>query len=299
MTPAPQPKVWTIRNLLAWTTDFLKSKGNEDAKREAEILLAHVLNSKRVDLFVRFEEQPTESERARFRELIQRRVSGWPVAYLVGSRDFYLLTFEVGPATLIPRPDTETLVLEALNRLKPQSTPDVLDIGTGSGCIAISLAHQLKNGVRITATDISPDALEVAKRNAARHTVEDRITFRQGDLFAPLPPGSSFDLIVSNPPYIAHGEFASLPPDVRDHEPGLALDGGPDGLAFYRRIAKDAPAFLRAGGSLLLEIGYTQDAAVRALLAERSELAVGPTIKDMGGHLRVVTAKKKSCEQPV
>jgi release factor glutamine methyltransferase len=292
MTPAPQPKVWTIRALLAWTIDFLKSKGNDDARREAEILLAHVLGCKRVDLFVRYEEQPSEAERTKFRELIQRRVAGWPVAYLVGLRGFYLLDFEVNPAVLIPRPDTETLVLEALKRLKPLSAPEVLDIGTGSGCIAISLAHQKKDA-RVTATDVSPDALDVAKRNAAKHTVADRITFLQGDLFAPLPPGSTFDLIASNPPYIAQGEFPSLAPDVRDHEPRLALDGGPDGLAFYRRIAKDAPAFLKPGGSILLEVGYTQGAAVRGLLAERPELEVGPTLKDVGGHPRVVTAKKK------
>lgn len=292
MTPAPQPKVWTIKELLAWTTEFLKSKGNDDAKREAEILLGHVLGCTRVDLFVRFEEQPAEADRTKFRELIQRRVAGWPVAYLVGSREFYLLNFEVTPATLIPRPDTETLVLEALKRLKPLSSPEVLDIGTGSGCIVVSLAHQKKDA-RATATDLSPDALDVAKRNAAKHGVAGRITFLQGDLFAPLPPDSRFDLIASNPPYIAQGEFPALAPGVRDHEPRLALDGGPDGLAFYRRIAKAAPAFLTPGGSLLLEIGYTQDEAVRALLAERPELEVGPTLKDMGGHPRVVTAKRR------
>jgi release factor glutamine methyltransferase len=293
MTPAPQtPTVWTIRALLAWTSEFLKSKGNEAPKREAELLLAHVLGCKRLDLFVRFEEEPRESERTKFRELIQRRVAGWPVAYLVGSREFYLLPFDVDPAVLIPRPDTETLVLEALQRLKPLTAPEVLDIGTGSGCIAVSLAHQKKDA-RITATDVSPDALAVAQRNAVKHGVADRLTFLQGDLFDPLPPGSTFDLIASNPPYIAQGEFATLAPDVRDHEPRIALDGGPDGLAFYRRIASGAAPFLKSGGSLLLEIGYTQDAAVRGLLAERPELELGPTLKDMGGHPRVVTAKKK------
>jgi release factor glutamine methyltransferase len=292
MTPAPQtPQVWTIKALLAWTTDFLKSKGIEAAKREAELLLAHVLGCARVDLFVRFNEQPSEAERTKFRELIQRRVAGWPVAYLIGSREFYLLSFEVNPAVLVPRPDTETLVLEALNRLKPLSAPSVLDIGTGSGCIAISLAHQKKDA-RVTAIDISPDALEVAKRNAAKHGVADRMTFLQGDLFAPLP-GSTFDLIVSNPPYITQSELATLTPDVRDHEPRLALDGGPDGLAFYRRIAKDVGPFLKTGGSLLLEIGYTQDEAVRNLLAEQPGLELGPTLKDAAGHPRVVCAKKK------
>lgn len=291
MPPAP-PTVWTIRALLAWTTDFLKSKGVEAAKREAELLLAHVLQCKRVDLFVRFDEQPTEAERTKYRELIQRRVTGWPVAYLIGSTDFYLLTFEVDPSVLVPRSDTETLVLEALNRLKPLTAPAVLDLGTGSGCISVSLAHQKKDS-RVTAVDISPDALAVAERNATKHGVADRMTFLQGDLFAPLPPDVTFDMVVSNPPYIAQSEFADLSPEVRDHEPRAALDGGPDGLAFYRRIATGVGPFLKSGGSLLLEIGWEQEAAVRGLLAERPELELGPTLKDMGKNPRVVTAKKR------
>jgi release factor glutamine methyltransferase len=293
MQPAPQaPQIWTVKKLLAWTTDFLKSKGFDEAKREAELLLMHVLQCQRVDLFTRFEDQPTDSDRAKYKELITRRVAGWPVAYLLGSRGFYLLTFDVEPAVLIPRPDTETLVLEALTRLKPLTAPEVLDIGTGSGCIAVSLAHQKKDA-KLTATDISPDALTVAQRNATKNAVAERITFLQGDLFAPLAPGSTFDLIASNPPYIAQSEFPSLAPDVRDHEPRIALDGGPDGLAFYRRIATGVVPFLNPGGSLLLEVGYTQADAVKGLLAERPELELGPTLKDTGGHPRVVTAKRK------
>ncbi|HEY1190345.1 MAG TPA: peptide chain release factor N(5)-glutamine methyltransferase [Gemmata sp.] len=290
--PPPTPTVWTIRALLTWTTEFLKSKGVEAAKLEAELLLAHVLQTKRMDLFVRYDELPTDAERAKYKELITRRVAGWPVAYLVGSRDFYLLTFEVDPAVLVPRSDTETLVLEALNRLKPLTAPTVLDIGTGSGCIAVSLAHQKKDA-HVTAIDVSPDALLVAKRNAAKHGVADRMTFLQGDLLAPLPANTTFDLIVSNPPYIAQSEFAGLSPEVREHEPRIALDGGPDGLAFYRRIAAGAGPFLKPGGSLLLEIGWKQDDAVRGLVAERPEFELGPTLKDVGKNPRVVTAKKK------
>ena len=290
--PAPPPKVWTIRELLAWTTAHFKEKGVEAAKLEAEVLLAHVLQGKRIDLLVRYDEQPTDAERAKFRELITRRVAGWPVAYLVGAREFYLLTFEVDPAVLVPRSDTETLVLEALKRLKPLTAPDVLDIGTGSGCIAVSLAHQKKDA-RVTATDVSPDALAVAKRNAAAHGVADRLTLLQGDLLAPLPAGAAFDMVVSNPPYIAQSEFAGLAPEVREHEPRLALDGGPDGLAFYRRIAAGVGPFLKPGGSLLLEIGWKQEDAVRGLLAERPELEPGPTLKDGGKNPRVVTARKR------
>jgi release factor glutamine methyltransferase len=289
-TPAT-PTVWTIKSLLNWTTGFLAKKGIDNPRAEAQILLAHVLHCKKVDLLVRYEEEPSEAERTRFRELIQRRVAGWPVAYLVGTRDFYLLSFDVSPAVLIPRPETETLVLESLSFLKPLANPSVLELGTGSGCIAVSIAHQRKDA-RVTAIDISPDALDVARRNAARNGVAERITFLQGDLFAPIPPGSSFDLVVSNPPYIAPAEFESLSPDVRDHEPRVALDGGPDGLTFYRRIAAGVGPHLTRGGRLLVEIGYTQEEAVRAIIAAAPDLEPGRTLKDMAGHPRVVTARK-------
>jgi release factor glutamine methyltransferase len=292
MADTATPTVWTIKALLAWTTDYLASKQIESPRAEAQILLAHVLKCNKVDLLVRYDEQPSEGERARFRELIHRRVAGWPVAYLVGTRDFYLLSFEVSPAVLVPRPETETLVLEALAFLKPLSAPSVLELGTGSGCIAVSIAHQ-KTDARVTAVELSPDALTVARRNAAKAGVAERIEFLQGDLFTPINSGSRFDLVVSNPPYIAIGEFPSLAPDVRDHEPRIALDGGPDGLAFYRRIAAGVGPFLKSGGRLLMEIGFTQDEAVRAILSAQTEFEVGATIKDMSGHPRVVVAKKK------
>jgi release factor glutamine methyltransferase len=289
----PTPTVWTIQALLSWTTNYLAQKGIENPRAEAHLLLAHVLNCSKIDLVVRYDDVPTEADRARFRELIHRRVAGWPVAYLIGTRDFYLLTFEVTPAVLIPRPDTETLVLEALARLKPLANPTVLDLGTGSGCIAVSIAHQ-KPDARVVAVDISPDALDVARRNAARHRVADRITFLQGDLFAPLPPGSRFDLVVSNPPYIAAHEFADLAPEVRDHEPRTALDGGSDGLTFYRRIAAGVGTVLKPGGLLLVEIGATQEADVRAILAAQPGLHLGPTLKDLAGRPRVISARSAS-----
>jgi release factor glutamine methyltransferase len=291
-TPITPPTIWTIKALLNWTTEFLAKKGIENPRADAQILLAHVLKCKRVDLIVRYNEEPQEAERTRFRELIQRRVGGWPVAYLVGTRDFYLLTFDVSPEVLIPRPETETLVLEALSFLKPLKSPKILDLGTGSGCIAISIAHQKKDAL-VTAIDISPDAVTVAHRNAVKNDVAGRITFLNGDLFAPLKAGETFELIVSNPPYIAHAEFAALAPDVRDHEPRVALDGGYDGLAFYRRIAAEAGRLLKPGGRLLLEIGYTQELAVREILAGQSELDPGPVLKDMAGHARVISAKRK------
>src|SRR3954469_9842263 len=199
-------ETWTVRRLLEWTEDFLRKKGVESARLEAQILLAHALGCKKIDLYVRHEEEPAEDKRAAFRETIKKRADGMPVAYLVGHREFYSLEFAVSPAVLIPRPETETLVMEALRRLKPLAAPRVLDVGTGSGAIAVAIARQHKTA-RITAVDVSPTALAVATSNAQRHLVGDRIAFVEGDLFAPVG-GQTFDLIVSNPPYIADAEFA-------------------------------------------------------------------------------------------
>ena len=285
------PPVWTVRTLLHWTTDFLSKKGVEAPSLEARLLMAHVLACKPIDVLVRAFDEPTDDERTRFRELIQRRVQGWPVAYLVGSKDFYLLRFEVSPAVLIPRPDTETLVQKSLEVLKDRPAARVLDVGTGSGCIAISLAHQCPD-LEVLAVDVSPDALEVARRNARTHGVEGRVCFAQGDLLAPAAGEEPFDLIASNPPYISPAEIASLAPDVRDHEPRVALDGGPDGLAFYRRLIADAGKYLKPDGTMLLEIGYTQNDAVRALVAARPEWILEDSTRDLGGRWRVVAARR-------
>ena len=289
----PTPTVWTIKALLDWTTDFLAKKGPAPAtaRLEAQILLAHVLGCTKVDLLVRYDEQPGEGDRASFRALIKRRVDGWPVAYLVGSREFYLLPFEVSPAVLIPRPETETVVSECLGLIKRLAAPTVLDLGTGSGCLAITIAPQKKDAA-VTAVDISPDALDVARGNATKNGVAARISFLQGDLFGPIPQGAVFDVVVSNPPYVTPTELAALAPDVRDHEPRLALDGGPDGLAFYRRIAAGVGPFLKPGGWLVVEIGSTQEDAVRTILGNQPGLELGKSIKDAAGLPRVVTARK-------
>jgi release factor glutamine methyltransferase len=286
--------VWTIKALLDWTADFLAKKTvpGPAAKVEARLLLAHILKCRPIDLLVRYDEQPTDADRTTYRELIKRRVDGWPVAYLLGEKEFFLLPFEVSPAVLIPRPETETLVAEAVGLLKKLPAPTALDLCTGSGCIAVCLAHGAK-AARVTATDVSPDALDVAKRNAAQNKVADRIDFRAGDLFAALPAGAQFDLVATNPPYVTQTELATLQPEVREHEPRLALDGGPDGLAFYRRIAAGVGEVLKPGGWLLAEIGATQQEAVTGLFAGRSELEVVKTLKDAAGLPRVVVARKK------
>ncbi|CAN5122955.1 peptide chain release factor N(5)-glutamine methyltransferase [soil metagenome] len=281
--------VWTIKSLLAWTANYLKDKGIDTPRLEAELLLAHALVCKRIDLIVRYDEEPPETARTVFRELVKRRAEHWPTAYLIGLREFFLLQFEVSPAVLIPRPDTETLLMSVLDNVK--GSPSILDLGTGSGILAVSLAHKLKTAT-VTAVDISPDALDIAKANAKRHGVQDRVTFLHGDLFAPLPDNVLFDCIVSNPPYVTSSEWATLDEEVREHEPKLALDGGPDGLAFYRRIANDAVKYLKPGGLLCVEIGNTQDESVRTLFDAADGLSVVKSVKDAAGRPRVVIARR-------
>jgi release factor glutamine methyltransferase len=277
---------WTIKALLSWTTEHFSKKGLDSPRLDAELLLAHVMNCKRIDLIVRYDELPTDAERNQFRELVKKRLDRWPTAYLLGTREFYLLSFEVSPAVLIPRPDTETLVVAAIDILKAKPSPTVLDLGTGSGCIAISIAHKVKTA-RVTAVDLSPDALAVANKNTATHSLADRVQLLQGDLFAPLSTDAPFDLIVSNPPYIPPVEIETLMPEVKDHEPRIALDGGTDGLAFYRRIANEAAKYLKPGGRVLVEIGHTQAEAVRGLFLA-SGWQVLKTTKDLGGRQRVL-----------
>jgi release factor glutamine methyltransferase len=283
-------ETWTVRRLLEWTKDFLRNKGVESPLLEAQILLAHALGCKKIDLYVRHEEEPPEDRRVAFREMIKKRAEGMPVAYLVGHREFYSLEFAVSPAVLIPRPETETLVMEALRWLKPMEAPRVLDVGTGSGAIAVAIARQHKTA-RVTAVDVSAAALAVAAGNAQKHAVADRVKFLEGDLFGPVA-GQTFDLVVSNPPYIARSEFPALDAGVREFEPRAALDGGPEGLDFYRRIAADVANYLAPGGAVMVEIGATQELAVRELFA--AHLDPGPSFKDAAGRPRVVTARRRA-----
>jgi release factor glutamine methyltransferase len=286
MSSDPTATVWTVRELITWTAKHFKGKGIDDPAKEARLLLAHVLGCRPIEVLTRYDDQPTDAERQQFRELIKRRTDGCPVAYLVGHKDFYLLTFEVSPAVLIPRPDTETLVQSGVEFLKGKPTPTVCDLGTGSGCVAVSIAHQVK-GARVTAVDVSPEACQVAARNATRHELSERVIVLTGDLFAPLPPDARFDLIVSNPPYIPASEIDTLEIGVRQFEPRLALDGGADGLQFYRRMAGTAAERLRPGGQLMLEVGWTQEAAVRELFLAAGWRSAG-SVKDLTGRWRVV-----------
>jgi release factor glutamine methyltransferase len=284
-------EVWTIKRLLEWTTQFLSKKGIEKAWLDADLLLAHALGWKRTELRMRYDEEAPEAGRERFRELVRRRAEGCPVAYLIRRKEFFLLDFEVSPAVLIPRDDTEWLLTEFFRLAKGMPSPRVLDVGTGSGCLAVAVAQRMKEAT-VTAIDLSPEALAVAGRNAVSHGVADRITFLEGDLFAPLPAGAAFDFILSNPPYIRREELAGLQREVRDFEPRLALDGGEDGFAVFSRLVEDARGFLAPGGTLLVEIGWTQEEEARRKLEHYHEYAVGKTVQDGGGHPRVMNVRR-------
>jgi release factor glutamine methyltransferase len=283
---------WTIGRLLDWTARHLADKGSEFPRLDAEVLLAHALGCKRIDLYTRYDEPASEEGRAAYRDLIRRRVEGCPVAYLVGRKEFFSLPFEVGPDVLIPRPDTECLVVECLHLAKEMPRPRIADIGTGSGAIAVAVAH-LHHGAVVTATDLSAEALAVAVRNAARNGVAGRVRFLQSDLFTAIPAGERFDFILSNPPYIPHDELPRLPAGVRDYEPRQALDGGADGFAVFARLVDQARRYLEPGGVLLVEIGAPQEQAARRRLEAISEYELSKTILDGSTQPRVLRARRK------
>ncbi|MCH7814275.1 MAG: peptide chain release factor N(5)-glutamine methyltransferase, partial [Planctomycetes bacterium] len=265
--PPPAAEVWTINRLLRWTTDYLTREGVDDPRLSAELLLAHALGCAKIDLYARFDRVPDDRQRTTLRELVRRAADHQPIAYLVGTKEFYSLAFEVTPDVLIPRPETEALVEQAITRCRRIEDDPIhlLDLGTGSGCIALTVLTQVDT-VRAVGSDVSPEALAVAARNARRHEINGRLTLVQADrldLPADCVPAGGFHLIVSNPPYVAEGQAESLPENVRRHEPSLALYAGPDGLSFYRTLHRDAPALLQPGGTVLVEIGAGQARAVQ------------------------------------
>ena len=282
--------VWTVGRLLTWTTEWLTGKGSEAPRLEAEVLLAHVRGCQRIALYTAFDTPVAEAERGRFRELVKRRGEGEPVAYLVGSREFFSLPFRVTPAVLVPRPETEGLVIRVLDLCRPQAGPRIVDVGTGSGAIAITLAKHLPKA-SITATDVSSAALAVARDNAARKGVAERIEFLECDLLDHPQAAGPWDVIVSNPPYVREDEFESLPRDVRLHEPKAALVSGPTGVEIIERLAALAAARLVPGGWLLCEIGPA--AAAEAVLARQTGLTAEPTILDFAGLPRIVQARRR------
>ncbi len=280
----------TVQGLLRSATADLAEAGIDTARLDAEILMAHVLDCARMGLYGRLSEALSADQTAAFKALVERRQTFEPVAYLTGEQEFWSLPFKVSLDTLIPRPDTETLVETVLQHRDGLPVRRILDLGTGSGCIFLSLLHEYVDA-QGTAVDISVGALAVARQNAEALGLDGRAAFLEGSWFTPLEAGQRFDVIVSNPPYIPSADMAGLMPDVRLYEPGSALDGGEDGLGPYRLIAATAPAFLDAGGLLAVEVGIRQADDVMALF-DAAGLVGTDKAKDLGGVDRVVYGKK-------
>lgn len=289
--PIEKSAPWTVKRVLEWTIGYLKQHGSDSPRLDAEVLLSHVRGCPRIKLYTDYETPLSDDERARMRELVKRRAEAEPVAYLVGYREFFSLRFAVGPGVLIPRPDTETLVMAALDIAKTRIGPTrILDLCTGSGCIAVAIA---KNHPRaeLTAIDLDAKALKFAEQNIQAHDVGQRIKLLAGDLFAPLSGNERFDIIVSNPPYVSSSEIPTLDADVRNHEPLQALDGGPDGLDIIRRIVNEAPAHLANDGILMFEISPEQALAATSIMTVAGYVDAGLK-KDLSGQARVVQGRK-------
>ena len=287
---------WTPLELVRWTAGYFNDHQIESARSEAEILLAHTLGSRRIDLYLNHDQPLCDHELARFKSYIRRRINREPVAYITGEREFWSLELAVNPSVLIPRPETECLVEAVLPFLDaPGGSPKrVLEWGTGSGAIVIALAHEHPEH-RYLAMDRSVGALRTARQNARTHGVDDRIAWFCGDWDAALVPGrEAFDLIVSNPPYIRSGDLEGLQSEIRCHEPGLALDGSGDGLACLRHIIASSHGYLLPGGILALEMGYDQSTDVQAMADEVGQYGPPRILKDYSGLDRVVVMEKRA-----
>lgn len=286
---AEAPQTWTVGALVKWATDDFQARGIESPRLDAELIVAHALAITRTQVIIDAQRPLADVELAKLRALVKRRRAREPMAYLLGQREFYGRVFKVDKRVLVPRPDTETLVDVALERTRACSmSMRLLDLCTGSGCVAITLARERPTS-RVTATDVSADALAVARANAQRLGAYN-VAFVEGDLYAPVA-GARFDVITANAPYIATSEIATLMPDVRDFEPRLALDGGADGLDLVRRIVADAHGVLVPGGVLALEVGAGEAPAVAALLSEHGFASVDVR-RDYGKIERVVSGAR-------
>ncbi|MAI34802.1 MAG: protein-(glutamine-N5) methyltransferase, release factor-specific [Planctomycetaceae bacterium TMED240] len=289
-----QDQPWTVLRLLDWTTDFFKRKGSESPRLDAEVLLAHARDCERIELYTAFAEEPEEEQRVAFREMVRRRGEGMPVAQLVGYREFYSSRFRVNDATLIPRPETEHLVVETLDCAKQFSLNrplQIIDVGTGSGVIAISVAQSCENAV-VTAVDISAAALKIATWNAQKLEVADRIKFMQSDLLTAVEQPERFDMICSNPPYVSEAEYKALSPTVRDFEPRGALVSGPEGTEVIAQLLEQTPDRLQIGGRLIIELSPMIADACQALALANSAFGDLRFIKDLDGHRRILSLQR-------
>jgi len=280
----------TILEVIQRTAGFLAKRGVDSPRLQVELLLAHVLRLPRMQLYLNFERNLTEAEAGRLRPLVKRRAEREPLQHIIGSTSFCGLEITVNRHVLVPRPETELLAELAAKFLSTVSRQPstVLDFGTGSGCLAVTLAQKFP-GAEVHGLDISPEALAVAQANAAQH--QTPVRFHLGDGFAALPAKMNFDLILSNPPYIAAAEIETLEPEVRDFDPRLALDGGLDGLSFYRRLAAEAGAWLKPAGKLMTEFGDDQAGRVQSIFGQCS-WKIEAVEKDLSGRERVLVARR-------
>ncbi len=292
---------WTILKILQWTTSFFKSHAIDSPRLTAEILLAHILGIRRLDLYLRFDQPLNGQELSLFREVIKRRVGREPVAYITGNREFWGIDFTVTPDVLIPRPETEFLVEESLKLIPADAALRrfrVLDVGTGSGAVIIALAVN-RPGHLYFASDISQNSISVASANASQNRVKENIAFLVGALFSAVNPDSEtsddqkFDLIISNPPYIPSADIAGLAPEVGRYEPLQALDGGADGLDIIKKMIHDAPDVLKKHGFLMIEIGYDQKDRVAQIVCDDGRYTDLVFIRDYSGHDRVARMRMK------
>jgi release factor glutamine methyltransferase len=292
---------WTIGRLLTWTVDYLQQHSAENPRLDAEVLLAEARGCRRIDLYAAYDEPASDEVRTAFRELVRRRAAGTPVAYLVGRREFYALEFEVTPDVLIPRPETELVVVALLDHVKQRSATkasvDIADVGTGSGILAVCAAKYIPNS-HVTAIDVSSSALAIARRNAELHGAAERIDFLESNLFARVPPEVMFDCVVSNPPYVSTAEMAALPLNIRDHEPHLALHAGEQGTEVVAPLIEQAATRLRPGGALIIEVSPMIAAKVESLVRDNGKLELRPTLRDLAGHPRVVQANVAGTGHP-
>ncbi len=282
---------WTTRRLLGWTTQHFEKHRLDSPRLSAEMLLSHVLEVSRIKLYMDQDRPASELERAAFRSLVERAIAHEPVDYLVGHTLFYSLMLKVSPAVLIPRPSTETIIDHVLQHSRSTpglNSPIIADIGTGSGAIAITLAKNLPES-HIIATDVSEDALAIAKTNATEHGVADRIEFRCGSLLEPFGEAQKLHYLISNPPYISDKEFEAVEPNVKNYEPHLALRGGEDGLDLLRVLIDQAQAYLETDGQLILEFAASQDQAMQKL-AKKAGFDPVNILADHEGFPRVLVA---------
>lgn len=282
-------KIWTIGALLQWTQQYFAGKGIDSPRLDAEILLAHVLHKERIYLYAHYDEPMNGEELAAYRAMVKQRADRLSVAHILGIKAFMGLDFKVSEDVLIPRPETEMLV-ETVVAAAEGAAPAIIDIGTGSGAIILSLLHYLPQATG-TGVDISPKALAIAAENGRTLGLDGRVTWIESDLFAKVPQGTC-DWLVSNPPYLTKGDMEQLQPEVR-HDPALALYGGDDGLEFYRRIAADSPAYVKAGGHCAVEIGAGQAEDVTAIFCRHGAYDHEQTVKDYGGIDRVLVFSRK------